>query len=158
MIAFDAMYDFYECYKAQCPPAIQTGLDALLESGQKEKLNGIMADSMRRNPRASWTIHQGMHVTGTETPFDYLMAMRNFTTRGCAHLVEQDVMLMAGTKDDYIPLEMLYKQMQVLTNAKSITARVFTEADHAQDHCQMSNIKLALETIIDWMEQMKPCQ
>lgn len=154
VIAFDVMYDFYESYKSQCSPNVQELLDVLMESKQKDKVNEIMTKAMEKSPRAAWAIRQGMHVTGTPTPYDYLVAIKQFTTKECSPLVKQDVLLMAGTKDVYVPLEMLYKQMQSLTNAKSITARVFTEAEHAQDHCQTSNTKLALDTIINWIDQI----
>jgi len=77
--------------------------------------------------------------------------MKKFTTKDCAHLVKQDVLLMAGTKDVYVPLEMLYDQMRVLKQARFITARVFTEEEHVADHCQTSNVKLAIKTMINWM-------
>jgi len=35
---------------------------------------------------------------------------------------------MVDTKDQYVPLEMLYKKMAALTTAKSITATIFAEA------------------------------
>ena len=151
VIAFDVMYDFYESFESQCSSKVKEVLNILIDTGQKDKLNEMMTDSMNRFPKVAWGIQQGMHVTGAHTPYDYLVAIKAFTTKECAHLVEQDVLLMAGTKDQYVPLGMLYKQIGALTTAKSITARIFTEAEHAQDHCQTSNIKLALDTITDWI-------
>jgi hypothetical protein len=68
-------------------------------------------------------------------------------------LVTQDVLLMAGAKDHYMPLQMLPDQLMTLTAAHSITARVFTEAESAQNHCQIGNMGLALKVILDWLDQ-----
>jgi hypothetical protein len=59
----------------------------------------------------------------------------------------------AGTKDHYMPLQMLPDQLMMLTAAHSVTARVFTEAESAQNHCQIGNIGLALKVILDWLDE-----
>ncbi|NIV40361.1 MAG: hypothetical protein GWN58_66460 [Anaerolineae bacterium] len=38
-----------------------------------------------------------------------------------------------------------------MTSARSLTGRIFTAGDHAQNHCQIGNLKLALDVILDWM-------
>lgn len=37
------------------------------------------------------------------------------------------------------------------TAARSITTRVFTTEEHAQAHCQVGNLPLALRVISDWV-------
>jgi hypothetical protein len=44
-------------------------------------------------------------------------------------------------------------QLTALTNAKSVTDIVFTKESHAQNHCQIGNIGLALDTMIKWIEE-----
>ncbi|GAG11749.1 unnamed protein product [marine sediment metagenome] len=45
------------------------------------------------------------------------------------------------------------KQVKALTNAKSVTARVFTKEEHAQNHCQIGNVGLALDVMVKWIEK-----
>ena len=61
---------------------------------------------------------------------------------------------MAGSEDHYIPLEQLHDQMRSLKNAHSITARLFTRGESAQNHCQVGNYGLALMTIVNWLDGM----
>ena len=68
-------------------------------------------------------------------------------------LVEQDVLLLAGEKDLFQPVKLYYKQMQSLTNARSVTGRVFTEADQAENHCGIGNIRLPLEVMLKWLQE-----
>jgi len=42
-----------------------------------------------------------------------------------------------------------------LTNAKSIIARVFTEDECAENHCQIGNIGLALDAMVNWIEEKR---
>ena len=45
-----------------------------------------------------------------------------------------------------------YKQIVALENPRSLTARLFTRAESAQNHCQAGNFGLALQVITAWLE------
>ena len=45
------------------------------------------------------------------------------------------------------------EQIDALVNARSVTGRLFTEAEHADHHCQIGNMGLALDTIDEWIEE-----
>jgi hypothetical protein len=78
--------------------------------------------------------------------------MRTLRTDAVSALVEQDVLLMAGRADHYVPLHQLGDQITTLTRARSVTARVFTEAEQAQNHVQVGDLGLALGVIVDWLD------
>jgi hypothetical protein len=46
---------------------------------------------------------------------------------------------------------LMEKQRKALVNAKSVTVRIFTKAEHADQHCQIGNIGLALQVMSDWL-------
>jgi len=46
---------------------------------------------------------------------------------------------------------MFYRQIEALRNVRSLTARLFTEAEQAQNHCQAGNVGLGLRVIVDWL-------
>jgi hypothetical protein len=48
---------------------------------------------------------------------------------------------------------MHYKQVNALGNAKSVTGRIFTKKDQAENHCQIGNIGLALDVMEKWIEE-----
>jgi hypothetical protein len=60
---------------------------------------------------------------------------------------------MGGQQDHYIPLHQFFDQGKMLTNVRSLTSRLFTAAETAQNHCQLGNIGLSAEVIVDWVEQ-----
>jgi predicted esterase len=82
---------------------------------------------------------------------NFLRRLAPFETRSMSHLVKQDVLLFAGNKDHYVPLHQFYDQIQTLKNVHSLTARLFTEKEQAQNHCQVGNVELSLQTIIGWI-------
>ena len=116
-------------------------------------VNAAVAAAGKTDLLTDWVIAQGERVMGVATPADLFQAWREYRTDDVSPLVIQDVLLMAGAKDHYIPLQMLPDQLMTLTAARSVTARVFTEAKSAQNHCQIGNMGLALKVIFDWLDE-----
>jgi hypothetical protein len=77
-----------------------------------------------------------------------------FKTADVSASIIQDVLLLAGSEDHYVPVEQWHRQIRMLENARSITARLFTRSESAQNHCQVGNYGLALSTIVNWLDGM----
>jgi len=63
-------------------------------------------------------------------------------------LVKQDVLILTGREDHFIPFKMHNMQVRALTNARSVATRVFTKEKPAQNHCQIGNIGLAFDVML----------
>jgi len=117
-------------------------------------VNGIIRKLSRKSLMLEWGVAQGMHVMGTKTPYDFLHKCMAFNTRAASPLVDQDILLMAGQEDHYIPLHQFFDQGKMLTNVRSLTTRLFTRKETAHNHCQLGNVGLSIQVIVDWAEQM----
>ncbi len=98
------------------------------------------------------TVKNALFITQKEAPIeavDWMLGMNK--DHLCSHLVDQDVLLLTGENDAFQPPILLKKQKTALTNARSVTDRIFLKSEHADQHCQMGNIVLALETMLDWI-------
>jgi len=49
-----------------------------------------------------------------------------------AENITQDVLLLSGSNDHFIPIKMHQKQIDALVHARSVTDRIFTKHDQAQ--------------------------
>jgi pimeloyl-ACP methyl ester carboxylesterase len=65
--------------------------------------------------------------------------------------VTQDVLLMCGEHDRFQPPSLTRAQARALTAASSVTVRLFTKAEHADQHCQVGNIGLACHVLTTWL-------
>ena len=151
-IAWDTCTDFYGSATQDLGAA---GLGAIMaDSGQipAPVVNAAVAEAGKTDLETDWAFRQGERVMGAATPADVLKAWREYNTGDVSPLVTQDVLLMAGTKDVLIPFPMLGEQLLTLTAVRSVTARVFTEAEHAAAHCQCGNTGLAIQVILDWLD------
>ena len=90
---------------------------------------------------------------GTKTPYDFLHKCTIFNTKEVSPLVEQDVLLMGGQEDHYIPLHQFFDQGKMLINVRALTSRLFTRKETAQNHCQLGNVGLSVKVIVNWAEQ-----
>jgi hypothetical protein len=127
-------------------------LRALLTARARGAINAVADWAVGRKPVSQWGLRQGMHVTGTATPYDFLRSTTAMTTRKISHLVRADVLLLAGADDHYVPLRQLGRQAGTLTNARSVTTRIFTAAEQASNHCQLGNIGAAARLMIAWLD------
>jgi hypothetical protein len=93
-----------------------------------------------------------MHMLGAQTPYEYVQKAGEYRTWDVSHMLQQDVLLLAGTEDFIVPLEQFYWQIEALKNVRSLTARMFTRAEQAQNHCQVGNLGLAIDVITNWIE------
>lgn len=151
VIAQDILSDFTECYAR--PLGTLRGAFVNHATQVPDRLvNAVIAAARRNDMLADWGVREGMRVFGVGHPAELLEAMRTLRTDAVSALVEQDVLLMAGRADHYVPLHQLGDQITTLTRARSVTARVFTVAEQAQNHVQVGNLGLALRVIVDWLD------
>ncbi|WP_344122167.1 alpha/beta hydrolase family protein [Kocuria aegyptia] len=66
--------------------------------------------------------------------------------------VHQDVLLMCGEHDAFQPPALARAQARALTAARSVTTRMFTRAEQADQHCQMGNLELACQVLTTWLQ------
>ena len=110
---------------------------------------------MPRSSREYWEITHSMYITKTNTALAALKQMLQLNEENLhSEMIRQDVLVLAGGKDHYIPLKMLNMQVKALVNAKSVTSRIFTKEEHAENHCQIGNIGLLLEVMTEWINNI----
>ena len=154
VIAYDILTDFFDVSLRQVNALLRGLVNIQLNLRASAVVNAMVERASKKSPVVEWGIQQGMHVTGTSSPYEFFRKIKQFQTVDVSALIKQDVLLLAGSEDHYVPLEQLYDQMKMLSNARSITARLFTRRESAQNHCQVGNYGLALRTIVNWLDGM----
>jgi pimeloyl-ACP methyl ester carboxylesterase len=151
-VAFDILDDFFETIARQIGRGVRIPLRALLTARARGIVNAIADRAAARKPVSQWGLQQGMHITGTATPYDFLRSTTAMTTGKVSRLVHADVLLLAGADDHYVPLKQLGRQADTLSNARSLTTRIFTAAEQASNHCQLGNIGAAARLMNAWLD------
>src|SRR6201994_3667875 len=152
VVAFDILDDFFETIARQLGRGVRIPLRALLDARARRLINAAADWAVARKPVSEWGLQQGMHVTGTATPYDFLRSTTAMNTGKISHRVRADVLLLAGADDHYVPLKQLGRQAGTLSNARSVTTRIFTAAEKASNHCQLGNIGAAARFMTAWLD------
>ncbi len=115
-----------------------------------------MQKKMGKNLEYSWFMNNLMYITDKSSPiegFDALLQLNEENLH--SEMVTQDVLILTGQKDHMVPFKMHKLQVDALRNARSVTGRVFTRDDDAENHCQIGNLGLALQEMDAWLESFR---
>lgn len=153
VIAYDVCFDGLEVLLRPMPVVIRSFMRFLVHMDAQYVGNALIDRLRRKSLLLDWAVGHGMIITGTHTPIDFYRHIAQHTMRDVSEMVQQDVLLLAGEKDHYIPVRHLYRQEKALARARSITTRLFTTAEGGEQHCQVGNHQLAVDTILAWLGQ-----
>jgi pimeloyl-ACP methyl ester carboxylesterase len=152
VISHNICYDFMDGLIRWMPPVLNRIFRVLFRLRAKWAINRLIGALMKRNMGIKWLVEHGMYIIGAKTPFEYYDLLSKYTVKDIAPLVKQDVLLLAGEKDHFMPIEHYPKMKDALINARSVKGRVFTEAEGGEQHCQLGNHYLAIEEIVRWLD------
>ena len=98
-----------------------------------------------------WQTSNLAHITHMEPleAFEYSLNL-NQENLSCERIT-QNVLYLTGRNDHFVPFKMHEMQIKLFTRAKSLTDRVYYPNEQASNHCQVGNIKLMLDDVIDWI-------
>ena len=144
-IAFDYM---------QAPNFLARQLAKLFFIRLRKLTNRLTLRKMRKDKMHAWSVSNMMYIADKKSPVDAMDVVLQLN-EGNLHseLVKQDVLILTGREDHFIPFKMHDMQVQALTNARSVTGRVFTREEQAQNHCQIGNVGLALDVMVKWIAE-----
>lgn len=151
LIMYDLIYDFYGAIVARMGKT-KGKLFNKMTSDPNHLLWKPIEKKLRRNYFTNWLLHQGYLVyEGVSTPYEYFNYIKRFNTRNISAKIKQDTLVLAGKKDIYT---IFYdQQLAALKNAKSVTGRLFTAEENADHHCQVGNLQLVLDVMMNWIKE-----
>jgi alpha-beta hydrolase superfamily lysophospholipase len=149
VVAFDVSYDFQETALMQAPGIVRF----LYNAGCTGVVNALIRFKMRSNSGIRWGVQNAQWTMGAKEPSDILGIFRNYSLEKISHRITCDVLILAGEKDRFYPVEQVAKFREKLVNARSVTTRVFTEDEGGHQHCQAGAIHLVQGEIFEWIER-----
>lgn len=141
-------YDYY-----QIPPAVARWLMNFFKKYMRESSNKIALKNIEKGGMEAWRNSNIMYITKIDVPmdaFEYAWQMNSKNLHG--DKIKQDLLIITGKDDHFIPFKLHAKMIRAMKNAKSVTDIVFTKKECAGNHCQIGNIKLSLDTMINWLD------
>lgn len=152
--AYDVLTDGVEVMTHVFPRPIAGILRFCLKRGWVGIVNTLTSRLRQRSLLADWALTQGQYITGTQTAAAFYEALSGHSLYGLTERLAQDILLLAGEKDHYVPLRQYEWLREHLPDARSVTTRLFTAAEGGGQHCQVGAHQLAVEEIIRWLDEL----
>jgi alpha-beta hydrolase superfamily lysophospholipase len=149
VVAFDVMYSFEEAALKQTPGFVRY----LYEKGHVGIVNALMEMRMRFDAGTRWGIQNAMWTVGAKNPVDVLAKFEKYNLEDVSDKITCDVLILAGEKDHFIPLEQVDQFKEKLVNARSVTTCIFTEQEGGHEHCRLGAVTLFNAVLYDWIEE-----
>lgn len=128
-------------------------MSTLLNFKLQKIINKFAYKKMQHDPLTKWGLSHGMYITNTKTPYDYFQSIKKHNLRGHLKHIDQDVLLLTGEKDHYIPHWQYNYLKNNLPNAR-VESRMFTEDEGGEQHCQVGNYEIAFQEITQWIKRL----
>jgi hypothetical protein len=156
IISMPTSYSGLDMTLKQMRPGKAQELMSLFKAGDRKGTEALIASERLPSSVFEWCIVQGMHITGTKTPFDFLIEIERSSLDGILHNVKQDILLTEGEQDHLFDIGWIHRTMRELVCAQSVTARIFTAREGAEQHCQLGNSAVARTEIVHWLGRFYP--
>ena len=99
IISMPTTYSGLDMTLKQMRPGKAQELISLFKAGDRKGTEAVVAEERLPSSVFEWCVVQGMHITGTKTPFDFLTAIAKHSLDGILHNVKQDILLTEGEQD-----------------------------------------------------------
>lgn len=151
--AYDVMYDGLEVMTAVFPPLICHVIRTAFEHHHYVFLDIFAGIISKKNVLADWALAQGTYITGTKTVHELYEKLSLHTLKGIEDKITQDVLLLAGEKDHYIPSSQYETLKENIHFANSLSCHMFTQKEGGEQHCQIGDHMLAINYILNWLTE-----
>ena len=118
IISMPTSYSGLDMTLKQMRPGKAQELVSLFKAGDRKGTEALVAKERVPSSVFEWCIVQGMHITGTKTPFDFLTSIAKSSLEGILHNVKQDILLTEGEQDHLFDVGWIHRTMRELVCAK----------------------------------------
>ena len=154
VVAWSVFPCFQDILVSMQPQSTQRAFRILMKLHARTLLNIVFGKKAKSSPIIDWGIKHGCYAYEAKDAYSYAKKLKLYDLAPVADRITQDVLILGANDDHFINYHLVGREIDMLTNVKSLTFRLFTDKENAQNHCNIGNGKLALDTICDWIGEM----
>jgi alpha-beta hydrolase superfamily lysophospholipase len=149
VVSYGVLFDMHDALLSTAPSIIpmlrRLHLDRFVDA--------LARRASRFDPGIKWGLAHARWTLGCEGLTELLDEARQYTLSGIAGRIEQDVLILAGTDDQFIPPHQIEQYQRALVNAGSVTTRIYDRASGGHEHSQLGAPTLWQADFFDWMQE-----
>lgn len=151
VIAFDMMYCAIDSIMMKLNDRMKALIEKIDKPDVAAEIDKIFTEKARTDIDLAFKLYKTYDITHVATPSMMVKTIKQYTLNGIEERITQDVLLLAGTRDQYVPIERFDDLKQRLVNANSVTGIVFDESTGGEQHCQVGHKQVAYDAMIEFL-------
>src|SRR5262249_5079337 len=133
VVSYDALFDAHATVQRRVP-AIAT---MLRNAGFGKLVDQLVAIRARFDPSVAWGLAQGQWALGTAKPIEVVDAFKPYSLKDVAWRIRQDVLVFAGSEDQFIASDQVEQYRNAVVNARSVTVKLYDPPSGGAEHSQL---------------------
>src|SRR5215469_11411180 len=108
------------------------------------------------NSLVSWGYRNALWTMGTKDADETIRVCAAYTLAPVAERIRQDVLILVGAEDHFVPRQQTAEFEKALVNARTVTTRIFDRLSGGAGHCQPGALTLYHAAVFDWLLEKFP--
>lgn len=154
VVAWSVFPCFQDVIVGMQKPAIQKMFYLFMKLHARPLINFVFGKKAKKEPVIDWGLKHGCYAYESKDAYGYAQKLKLYDLEPIADKITQDMLIVGANQDHFIDYRLIGREINMLTNVKSLTFRLFTDKEDAQNHCNVGNGKIVLDTICGWIEQI----
>lgn len=154
VVAWSVFPCFQDVIVGMQKPAIQKVFRICMKLHVRPLINLVFRRKARKEPVIDWGLKHGQYAYEAKDAYGYAKKLKLYDIEPVADRITQDMLIVGANQDHFIDYRMIGREINMLKNVRSLTFRLFTDKEDAQNHCNVGNGKLVLDFICGWISQI----
>ncbi|MCR5122168.1 MAG: alpha/beta fold hydrolase [Ruminococcus sp.] len=154
VVAWSVFPCFQDVIVGMQKPAVQKMFYLFMKLHARPLINFVFGKKAKKEPVIDWGLKHGCYAYEAKDAYGYARKLKLYDLEPIADKITQDMLIVGANQDHFIDYRLIGKEINMLKNVKSLTFRLFTDKENAQNHCNVGNGKIVLDTICNWIEQI----
>lgn len=154
VVAWSVFPCFQDVIVGMQKPVIQKLFYFLMKLHARPLINFVFNMKAKKEPVIDWGLKHGCYAYEAKDAYGYAQKLKLYDLEPVADRITQDILIIGASQDHFIHYRLIGREINMLTNVRSLTFRLFTDKEEAQNHCNVGNGKIVLDTICAWITQI----
>ena len=154
VVAWSVFPCFQDVIVGMQKPAVQKMFYLFMKLHARPLINLVFGKKAKKEPVIDWGIKHGCYAYEAKDAYGYAKKLKLYDLEPVADKITQDMLIIGANQDHFIDYRLIGREINMLKNVKSLTFRLFTDKEDAQNHCNVGNGKVVLDTICSWIHSI----
>ncbi len=151
VVAWSVFPCFQDVIVGMQKPAVQRLFHIFMKLHARPLINLVFGKKAKKEPVIDWGLRHGCYAYEAKDAYGYAKKLKLYDIEPVADKITQDMLIIGASNDHFIDYRLIGREINMLTNVKSLTFRLFTDKEEAQNHCNVGNGKIVLDEICGWI-------